>query len=80
MGHRLRRIGACNPQGLDLPIGCGLKHVYRGFARPLGHMIHAPQGGDFGAMLWVGQVAVRREQIGHAAHLAATHGIGLTCE
>jgi hypothetical protein len=38
---------------------------------------HAPQARHFGAVFGVGQVAVRREQIGQAADLAPAHGIGL---
>jgi hypothetical protein len=55
----------------------GLEQFHRGEAGLGGHVRHAPQARDFGAMLGVGQVAVRREQVGQAADLAPAHGVGL---
>ena len=40
----------------------------------------APQPRDFGAILGVVHIAVRRDQIRQSAHLAPAHGIGLTGE
>ena len=42
VGHRLRRIGAADPQGLDLAVRGGLEHVHRHPARPFGDCGHPP--------------------------------------
>ncbi|OIQ65905.1 hypothetical protein GALL_525320 [mine drainage metagenome] len=77
VGHRLGRVGADDPQRLDLAIGGGLKHFDRRASGFFGHTVHTPQGGHFGAVLRVGQVAVGREQIGQATHFPPAHGVGL---
>jgi hypothetical protein len=76
--QRLRRVGAGDPDRLDRAGPEGGKQLDGGFPRSLGHGRHAPETGDLGAVLRVGQVAVRREQVGEAANLAATHGVRLT--
>lgn len=42
-----------------------------------GTLFDAPQAGHFGAVFRVGEIAVRRQQVGHAADLPATHRVGL---
>ena len=43
VGHRLRRVGAGDPQRLDLAVGGGLEHLDRGLAGRGGHVGDAPQ-------------------------------------
>ena len=78
--HRLRRVGAGYPQCLDLTTGRSLEHFNGGFARFGRHVAHLPQRGDFRSMFGLAQIPMGAQQVGHAAHFAATHGIGLTCE
>jgi hypothetical protein len=49
----------------------------RGLAGLRGHRRHAPQAGDFGAVFGVGEVAMRRKQVGQAADFAAAHRVRL---
>jgi hypothetical protein len=71
--HRLCRVGARDPQRLDLAVGGGLEHLHRGLAELVGHRGHAPKGGDLGAMARIGQVPVRGQQVGQPADLAPAH-------
>ena len=77
VGHGLRRVGAGNPQRFNFAIGGSLKQFHRCFAGCRGHVSHAPQRGDFGAVRGVAQVAVGGEQVGHAAYFAPAHRVGL---
>ena len=77
VGQALRGVGAGDPQRLDLAVGRGLEHLHRRLAGPRGHRPHAPQPGHFGAVVGVGHVAVRGQQVGQAPHLAPAHGVGL---
>jgi hypothetical protein len=56
--------------------GC-FEHVHRVFARRGGHLAHTPQGGDLGTVVFIAQVPMGAQQVGHAAHFAPAHGIGL---
>ena len=58
VGHGLGRVGAGNPECLDLAVGGGLKHLDGGLARFFGNRRHAPERGDFRAVRRVGQIAV----------------------
>ena len=80
VGQAVRGVGAGNPQQLDLAVGSGLEQLHRRLAGRGGHLGHAPQGGHFGAVLRVGQVAVGAELVGQRAHLAPAHGVGLAGE
>ena len=75
--HRLRRIGAGDPDRLDLAAPHRLEHFHRSLARRRRHVFHPPQTRDLGAMLGVGQIAVRRQQVRQATDLAPAHRIGL---
>ena len=75
--HGLGRVGAGNPERPDLAVGGGLKHLDGRLAGLPGHARHAPQRGHFSPVLWIGQIAVRTQQIGHSADFTATHRIGL---
>ena len=77
VGQRLRRIGAGDPQCLDLAPMHGLEQFHRGEAGLGWHVGDAPQTCDFRAMLGVGHVAVRGKQVGQAADFAPAHGVGL---
>ena len=77
VGHALRGVGTGNPQRADLAVGSGLKHLDRCLAWLAGHVGHAPPRSHLGAVGGVAPVAVRAEQVGHAAHLAPAHGVGL---
>ena len=80
VGQALRGIGAGDPQGLDLAVGGGLEHLHRGLARFRGHAVHAPQACHFVSVFGIAQIAVRRQQRGHATDLASAHRIGLASE
>ena len=71
------RVGAGDPQGFDLAVGSGFKQFDGGLAGTGRYAGHAPEGSHFGTVLRIGQIAVGAEQIGHASHFAAPHGIGL---
>ena len=77
VGHGLRRVGARNPQRLDLAVGRSLEHLDRGLAGFRWHIGHAPERGHLGAVRGVGQVAVGAQQVGEATDLAPAHGVGL---
>ena len=76
----MRRVGADNPQRLDLAVGGGLEHLHGALARLGRHFAHAPQRGNFGAVLGVAQLAVRAQQMRQRADLAPAHGVGLAGE
>jgi len=76
--QRLRRVGAGDPDRLDLAGPESGTQLDGGLPRPFGYRRYAPQTGDFGAVLGARQVALRREQVGEADDLAATHGVWLT--
>ena len=71
--------GSCrrSTSSLDLAIGCGLEHLDRRLAGRGRHVVDAPERGHFGAVLGVAEVAMRRQQVGHAADLAAAHRVRL---
>ena len=77
VGQGLRRIGAGNPQRLDFALAHRLEHFNGRLAGLVGHGIHSPQPGDFGAVFGVAHIAMRRQQMRHAADFAPTHRIGL---
>ena len=77
MGHGLRRIGASDPQNFYMTAAHGFKHLDRCLTRLIGHARYAPQSCHFGTMLRVFQIAMCRQQIRHAAYLAAAHGVRL---
>ena len=52
IGRGLRRIGACNPERLDVPVGNGLKHLYRCFPGVAG-TLGTPQSAATSAR-WMG--------------------------
>ena len=80
VGHRLCGVGAGDPQGLDRAVGGRLEHLDRGATGRCGHVGHTPECGHLGAVLRVAQVAMRGQQVGHAADLTPAHRIGLTGE
>ena len=63
-----------------MPVGGGLEHFDGCLARLGRDAGHAPERGDLGAVLWVGQVAVRAELVGQRPYLAPAHGVGLAGE
>ncbi len=77
VGQRLGWVGAGNPQGPHGPVGGRFEHLDGAQAGLGRHLRHAPQCGHLGAVRRVAQVAVGRQQVGQAAHLAPAHGVGL---
>ena len=75
--HRLRRVGAGNPQQLDFTFAYGVEHFHCRLARLGRHAVDAPQLGHFGAMFGIGQVTMTRQQGSQPANLAPPHGVGL---
>ncbi|EXI73706.1 MAG: hypothetical protein AW07_02392 [Candidatus Accumulibacter sp. SK-11] len=73
----MRRVGADDPQGLDLAVGRCLEHLDSGLAWRGRHVANAPQSGHFGAVLGIAQVSVRAEQVGEASYLAPAHCVRL---
>ena len=80
VGHRLCGVGTGDPDRLDLAAAHGLEHFHRGLARRRRYRIHPPQPRDLGAVLGVGKIAVRGQQIGEPADLAPAHRVGLAGE
>ena len=78
--HGLRRVGTGDPQRLDLARMHRVEQFNCSEARRFGHFVDAPEFFDFGAMLRIGQIAMRRKQRGQTADLAPAHGIGLAGE
>ncbi len=80
VGQRLGGVGAGDPQRLHLAVGRGLEQLDGGLAAQRRHVGHTPEFGHFGAVRGVGQITMRRQQIGHATHFAPAHGVGLAGE
>ena len=77
IGQGVGRVGADDPKGLE---PARLEHLHGGEAWLVRHALHAPQPCHLGAVHQVGQVAMCRQQRGHAADFAPAHGIGLAGE
>jgi hypothetical protein len=79
VGQALQRVGAGDPQRLDLATRGGLEQL-DGTVPGTGQRlvgIEPPECRHLGAVHGVGRVAVPRQQAGHATRLAPAHGIGL---
>ena len=79
LGHAGRRIGADDPQRLDLFVGHGAEHIDRLQARFCGHGRGVPERLDCSAVGRVFNFQMAGEHIGHAAHFTPAHGVGLAC-
>ena len=77
IGQRLRRIGAGDPDRLDLAGFEAFEQVDRSLARLCRYEGHAPETRHLGAVGRVAEVAMRRQQVGQAADLAPAHRVGL---
>ena len=77
MRQGLCRIGAGDPDRLDLAAGQSLEQVDGRLAGLCRNFRDSPQGRHLGAVLRIRQVSVRRQQIGQPADLATAHGIRL---
>ena len=64
VGQRLRRVGAGDPQGLDLADPHRFEQLDGGQAGAVRQGIDAPVQGDFGTVLRVGGIAMARQQVG----------------
>ena len=77
IGQRLRRIGAGDPDRLDLAGFKAFEQVDRSLARLCRYEGHAPETCHLGAVGRVAEVAMRRQQVGQAADFAPAHRVGL---
>ncbi len=75
--HRIDRVGGHDPQRLDAPIGDRLEHLDRLQAGPLRYIRRLPEALYALAMVGVFDLHMGGEHVGHAADLAAAHGVGL---
>ncbi|MNS49082.1 hypothetical protein D3C72_816760 [compost metagenome] len=78
--HRLGRVGAGNPQRLDLAVAHLLEQFDGTETGTFRQPINAPICRYFGAMFRVGRVSMARQQIRQTARFAPAHGIRLTGE
>ncbi len=78
--QRLRRVGAGDPQRLDLAGAHRLEQLDGGQARLFWQLLDAPVVRDFGTVFGIGCVAMTGQQIGQAAGLTAAHGVRLAGE
>ena len=77
VGQRMRRVGAGDPQRLDLAAPYRLEQLHRHQAGLCRDRRDAPEVGHFGPVGRILQVAVRRQQVGHGADFAPAHGVRL---
>ena len=77
LGHRLGRVGAGDPQGLDLAGARRAEQLHRAEAGLGRYVGHPPEARDFGAVSGVGELPVGRQQVGEGADLAPAHRVGL---
>ena len=76
----LRRVGAGDPQGLDLALAHRLKQFDGGQAGAFRQSVDAPVLRDFGAVLGIAGITVARQQVAQAAGFTPAHGVGLAGE
>ncbi len=79
VGQAHRGVGTHYPDCFHAP-GCdGIKQIHRFQARLLRQRVGLPESTYF-VPLGGGEIHVRRQLVGKAAHFTATHGIGLAGE
>ena len=76
--HRLGRVGAGDPYGLDAALAQRFEHFDDGLARGRRKRGYAPEFRHLFPLRGIAEVAMGREQRRHAADFASAHRIGLT--